>query len=98
MSLERRVVGSATIPTALRPDFVQPLPGDRLLLAEARTRGTPNGEVWSTCGELLHRAHLGDAIEDLFTTPSGLIWASYFDEALGLPPPAGHGLAASVPV
>ena len=43
---------------------------------------------------MTHRGTVaGDAIEDLQTTPSGKVWTSYFDEALGGTGPEGHGLA-----
>jgi hypothetical protein len=82
------------VETDLRVFFVQPLPEGRVLLAAARARrGELNGEVWSPAGELEHRGHLGDAIEELQTTPSGRVWAGYFDEAMGGRGPEGHGLA-----
>ncbi|WP_203996372.1 hypothetical protein [Virgisporangium aurantiacum] len=90
----RRVVGAVDVETDLRVTFVQPLPEGRVLLAGARARpGEANGEVWTGGGDLQHRGHLGDAIEDLLTTPSGKVWASYFDEAMGGSGPEGHGLA-----
>lgn len=90
----RRVAGSVDVATGLRVSFVQPLPEGRVLLAAARVRADePNAEVWSAEGELLHRGHVGDAVEDLVTTPSGRVWVSYFDEAMGGRGPEGHGLA-----
>ncbi|WP_436530670.1 hypothetical protein [Actinoplanes sp. HUAS TT8] len=92
---ERHPAGSVEITTEIRPTFVQPLPGGRILLVAARTgRHDPdNAEVWSVDGELLRRAGVGDAAEDVLTTPDGLIWVSYFDEAMGGAGPEGHGLA-----
>jgi hypothetical protein len=81
------------VPSSLRPHFVQPLPGGRVLLASARTRGTANAEVWTADAELERTGLLGDAIEYLLTTRSGEIWAAYFDEAMGQAGPAGSGLA-----
>ncbi|WP_433199817.1 hypothetical protein ACQP00_27670 [Dactylosporangium sp. CS-047395] len=90
----RHAVAAVDIATDLRLSFVQPLPEGRVLVASARARpGEPNAEVWTAAGDLERRAHLGDAIEDLFTTAAGKVWASYFDEALGGPGPEGHGLA-----
>lgn len=81
------------VPTSLRPHFVQALPGGRILLASARTRGADNAEVWTAEGKLERTGFLGDAIEHLLTTPSGDIWVAYFDEAMGQDGPAGSGLA-----
>ncbi len=39
------------------------------------------------------QGHLGDAIEHILTTQAGAVWVGYFDEAIGSPGPAGHGLA-----
>jgi hypothetical protein len=90
----RRVVGAVDVETELRVSFVQPLPAERILLAAARARtGAANAEVWTSNGDLEHRGHLGDAIEELLTTPSGKVWAGYFDEAMGGNGPEGHGLA-----
>lgn len=68
---------------ALQPSFVQPLPGGRLLLVAARMRGRwPNAQVWTADGRLERSGRLGDAIAHVQTTPSGLVWVGYFDEAL----------------
>lgn len=79
--------------------FVQSLPEGRLLIAAARRPGTsgPNAEVWSDSGELLLTGDLGDAIEELLTTPLGSVWVGYFDEAMGGSGPQGHGLARFTP-
>ncbi|MBF9131407.1 hypothetical protein I0C86_20930 [Plantactinospora sp. S1510] len=91
----KEIAGAIDVETDLRVSFVQPLPEGRVVLAAARARhGTPNGEVWTRDGVLKHRGNLGDAIEELQTTPSGKVWAGYFDEgALGGAGPEGHGLA-----
>jgi hypothetical protein len=90
----REAVGAVDVQTELRVFFVQPLPDQRILLAAARAKSAAaNAEVWTSGGELVHRGNLGDAIEDLLTTPSGRIWAGYFDEAMGGQCPEGHGLA-----
>jgi hypothetical protein len=44
-------------------------------------------------GDLQHRSYIGDAVEDVLTTPSGKVWTGYFDEAMGGTDPEGHGLA-----
>ncbi|WP_344114243.1 hypothetical protein [Kribbella alba] len=98
-------VGGSDIATAvevksdLRVWFVQSLPEGRLLLAAARRSdgAAPNAEVWSDGGELLLTGDLGDAIEELMTTPAGSVWVGYFDEALGGSGPQGHGLARFTP-
>jgi hypothetical protein len=90
----RRVIRAVDVETDLRVSFVQPLPDDRVLLVAARSRpGDANAEVWTGGGDLQHRSYLGDAIEDLLTTPTGKVWTSYFDEAMGGSGPEGHGLA-----
>lgn len=66
---------------------VQPLPG-ALLLACARCRRRSerdierNGRIYSLDGKLLNSIVLGDGIQDIQCTPSGLIWTSYFDEGV----------------
>ncbi|MFN7924486.1 MAG: hypothetical protein U0Q16_30575 [Bryobacteraceae bacterium] len=63
-------------------DFAQPLP-EGLLLAHARQWGTrPNARVHDSNGRILREFCLGDGIEELQTTQSGAIWASYFDEGV----------------
>lgn len=91
----RRVVGAVDVETDLQVRFVQPLPGERVLLVAARAGrfGEVNAEVWTSSGELAHSGHLGDAIEELLTTPEGKVWVGYFDEAMGGSGPEGHGLA-----
>lgn len=62
--------------------FVQPLP-DGLLLAHPRQSSpAQNACVYDFAGGLLRKFALGDGIQDLQTTPSGDIWASYFDEGV----------------
>jgi hypothetical protein len=62
--------------------FVQPLP-DGLLLAHPRQSSpAQNACVYDFAGDLLRRFALGDGIQDLQTTASGDIWASYFDEGV----------------
>lgn len=69
---------------------VQPLPGGELLLAGARSdfqgRGTGapdrNGRVYSAEGRLLRELLLGDGIQSVQATSSGVIWTSYFDEGV----------------
>jgi hypothetical protein len=73
--------------------FVQPLPGGQVLLAQGRSRPGSGTQVWSGDGELLADGHVGDAIEDMLTTPSGDLWVGYFDEAMSGTGPQTHGLA-----
>jgi hypothetical protein len=83
--------------TSLAVTHVQPLPGGRILIACARTRGTDNAEVWAGNGHLEHAGLIGDAIEHLLATPSGAIWAWYFDEGIFGTMPADHGLIRFTP-
>lgn len=64
---------------------VQPL-GEGWLLAERR-RG--HATVYDSQGRVCAALDLGDASEDLQTTPDGKIWVSYFDEGV-----LGSGLGA----
>jgi hypothetical protein len=90
----RRVLGTVDVETDLRVSFVQPLPEGGVLLVDARSRaGAANAEVWTADGDLQHQGPLGDAIEEVLTTPAGAVWVGYFDEALGGSGPQGHGLA-----
>jgi hypothetical protein len=95
----RDVAAAVEVESDLRVRFVQPLPEGRMLLAAARQSGRsgPNAEVWSDGGGLLLTGDLGDAIEELLTTPSGSVWVGYFDEAMGGSGPQGHGLARFTP-
>jgi len=88
----RRPVRSVTLDGCLRPRFVQPLPDGRILLVQARTRNGGSAEVWGADGHRERVGDLGDAIEDVLTTPTGDIWVSYFDEAKCGNGPNAHGL------
>ena len=57
---------------------VQPL-AEGWLLADGRGGC---GRLHDACGRFLRSIELGDAIEDLQTTPAGRIWVSYFDEGV----------------
>lgn len=67
--------------------FVQPL-GEALLLVCARSqyRGPDdiekNGRVYGRDGAFRRELLLGDGIQSVQTTPSGVIWTSYFDEGI----------------
>ncbi|WP_327007162.1 hypothetical protein OHA72_07730 [Dactylosporangium sp. NBC_01737] len=89
------ITATIDITTDLTTSFVQPLPDGHVLLVAARTRpgAPPNAQVWTGDGRLARTGHLGDAIEEVLTTPSGSVWVGYFDEALGGSGPQGHGLA-----
>jgi hypothetical protein len=77
--------------------FVQPLPDNRILLVQARTRDGHNAEVWTKDGDRVAAERIGDAVEHVLTTRSGAIWVGYFDEAMGAGGPEGHGLARFSP-
>lgn len=68
-------------------NYAQPL-GDELLLVGARSyyygrdQYDLNAAVFSHAGRPLRRFLLGDGIQDVQTTPSGLIWTSFFDEGV----------------
>lgn len=88
----RRPVRSVVLDGCLQPSFVQPLPDGRILLVDSRNRHGANAEVWSADGQREHVGDLGDAIEEVLTTPSGEIWVSYFDEAMSGSGPQTRGL------
>ncbi|MGI5149314.1 hypothetical protein ACQEVC_23645 [Plantactinospora sp. CA-294935] len=88
----RQPVASVILDGCLQPHFVQPLPDGRILLVRARNGQGANAEIWSSDGQH-HHGDLGDAIEDVLTTPTGEIWVSYFDEAMSGSGPQTHGLA-----
>ncbi|MFV2104567.1 hypothetical protein [Micromonospora sp. LOL_024] len=92
-----RSIRSVYLNSCLEPSFVQPLPDGAILLVDARSRGGPNAEIWAADGTRLRQGHLGDAIENVLTTPSGAIWVGYFDEAMGGAGPQVHGLARFAP-
>ena len=85
-------------------DFVQPLPGDEVLLVNARCifrseeAHERNAWVCSREGALLRELTLGDGIEDVQTTSDGQIWVSYFDEGVFGNRGWGRGDAASTPM
>ncbi|WP_305788189.1 hypothetical protein [Symbioplanes lichenis] len=65
----------------------QPLPGGRMLLVGARCRWRPEGPdrnaiVYDAEGAPVGEHVFGDGIQHLLTTPSGGIWAGYFDEGV----------------
>lgn len=66
---------------------IQPL-GDELLLVCGRSayRGPAdferNGRVYTRDGKFTREILLGDGIQDVQTTPSGVIWTSFFDEGI----------------
>jgi hypothetical protein len=85
------------VPSSLAVTHVQPLPGNMILIASARTPGTDNAEVWDSNNHLEHAGLIGDAIKHLLTTPSGAIWAGYFDEGIFGTMPSAHGLIRFTP-
>jgi hypothetical protein len=72
------------------PDFhsLQPLPGDEVLLVNARcrylseARHERNARVYSREGVPLRELTLGDGIADVQATSGGQVWVSYFDEGV----------------
>jgi hypothetical protein len=67
--------------------MLQPLPGDRTLVVGSRCRwhaGGPerNAAIFDADGHRVADGTLGDGIEEVLTTPSGLIWVGYFDEGV----------------
>jgi len=93
----RPSVSVLEVPTSLAVTHVQPLPGGKVLIAQARTGGTDNAEVWADDGHLERAGLIGDAIEHLLTTPGGAIWAGYFDEGIYGSMPAAYGLVRFTP-
>jgi hypothetical protein len=89
----REPIHSIQIDGCLEPSFVQPLPDGRILLVRSRNRGGANAEVCTGDGRRERQDDLGDAIEEVLTTPSGAIWVGYFDEAMSGGGPQTHGLA-----
>lgn len=69
--------------------MVQPLPDDEFLVVAGRCRWRPepegperNATVFGSDGAARRTGCLGDGIAEVFTTPSGAIWAGYFDEGI----------------
>ncbi|TSC33858.1 hypothetical protein [Corallococcus sp. Z5C101001] len=68
--------------------YIQPLPGDDVLLVNARCRYRSdkqherNAHVYSRDGTWLRELTLGDGIADVQTTADGQVWVSYFDEGV----------------
>ena len=65
---------------------IQPL-REGVILASPRCKfegntTLPNGHIFDKDGQLVRQILLGDGIEQLQTTKSGEIWASYFDEGI----------------
>ncbi|SCL28887.1 hypothetical protein GA0074692_2624 [Micromonospora pallida] len=89
----RQPVQSVQLDGCSQPRFVQPLPGDRILLVRSRNRDGANAEIRTPDGRRERHGDLGDAIGHLLTTPTGAIWAGYFDEAMAGRGPQTHGLA-----
>ena len=76
---------SAVLLDDLRVRFpmIDVLPGERILICDARTRGsTPNAWVFSVKGSLQAEGYVGDGIEHVATNRSGFIWIGYFDEGI----------------
>ena len=66
---------------------VQPMPGDRFLVAGARCRWRPDGPepnavLYDTSGQVVSAHVLGDGIGQLLADSTGQVWAGYFDEGI----------------
>ena len=67
---------------------IQPLPNAELLLVCCRSYYAgpnnfhKNGRVYSSSGELSREILLGDGIQNVQTSSTGVIWTSYFDEGI----------------
>jgi hypothetical protein len=67
--------------------YVQPLPGNRLLLAGARCHWRPEGPernavIVDPLGRVCAAFTIGDGVQDVRITADGVIWVSYFDEGV----------------
>ena len=67
--------------------YVQPLPGDRVLLAGARCHWRAEGPernaaIVDRLGRLTGTFTIGDGVQDVRVTAEGVIWVSYFDEGV----------------
>lgn len=67
--------------------FVQPLPGGRVLMVAARCTWRASGPdrnavVFDDAGTPVAAATLGDGVQHVLATPSGNVWAGYFDEGI----------------
>jgi hypothetical protein len=95
-----RTMKVSGVPLAV--SHVQPLPGDRVLLVDARCPWGPEGPARNAAvvdwqGRVTGKLTLGDGIEDVRVAPDGAIWVSYFDEGVfsAIPDPIGApGLVA----
>jgi hypothetical protein len=67
--------------------MVQPMPGDRFLVAGIRCRWHPDGPepnaaVYDASGQAVSAHVLGDGIGELLADSSGQVWVGYFDEGI----------------
>ena len=72
---------------ALAHITVQPMPGDRVLVAGARCRwrrGDPdrNAVLYGPDGQVISDHVLGDGIAHVLATSTGQVWTGYFDEGI----------------
>lgn len=107
----QQATAATVVPLAeltIKYPYAQPLPGGRILVVGARARWRKSGAdrnavIFDREGRALVEETLGDGIQHAFTTPSGRVWAGYFDEGVygnlgwgdnGTPAPMGScGLA-----
>ena len=66
---------------------VQPMPGNRFLIAGARCRWHPDGPdrnavLYDARGQVLSEHVLGDGLAQVQASSTGEIWAGYFDEGI----------------
>ena len=72
---------------ALAHITVQPMPGDRFLVAGARCRWRRDGPdrnavLYDADGQVVSEHVLGDGIEHVLATSTGQVWVGYFDEGI----------------
>ena len=72
---------------ALAHITVQPMPGGRFLVAEARCRWRPGGPdrnavLYDTDGQVVSEHVFGDGIAHVLTTSTGQVWVGCFDEGI----------------
>jgi hypothetical protein len=73
--------------SSLVVSYVQPLPGERVLLVGARCQWRRKGPERNAVivdreGRVAGSLTVGDGVEDVRVAPDGRIWVSYFDEGI----------------
>jgi len=54
--------------------------GRSIFIAPRIRRNERNAQIYSLDGRLLNEFSVGDAVQEICTTPSGALWVGYFDE------------------